>query len=201
MTPYPPQPWQLRASAWISIWRVPINLAKSLPGLDVSPFQVLGSAVLCSGFVDYQVPGDLTYRECFLAALTRAEGQWGVSLPLIWVDSQPALRGGVELWAIPKQFATFSFHAPHYRAELAELCIAELRLQKTGRWSMPFRAKGIIVQYRERAGVRTPLRILGKVRFVRAQWSIAKDSPLACLRNRRPWFSCAISNADMLVGA
>lgn len=201
MNAYPPPPWRLEPSAWISIWRVPVNLAKTIPGLDFAPFQVLGSAVLCSGFVEYEPGGDLAYRECFLAALTKAQGQCGVSLPLIWVDSEPALRGGVELWSIPKQPAAFEFRAPHFLGEDATVRIAELVFERIRGWSLPFRASATIVQQRDSRLIRTPIRLRARVRLGKARWSFSENSPLACLRNRQPWFSCAITESQMHIGA
>lgn len=206
MTPYPPQPWRLHASGWISFWRVPTRLVDSIPGLSIlglarSRMSVFGSAVLCSGFVEYGPPGDLTYGECFLAVLTKVDRYWGVTLPLIWVDSEPALRGGVELWAIPKQIATFDFRAPHYIAEVAERRIVELLVRRIGRLSVPVRASGSILQQRDSALVRTQLRASAKMRLVRAQWVIPENSPFAWLRHRQPWFSCSLTDATVYVGA
>jgi hypothetical protein len=198
MNEYPPQPWQLKPNAWISVWRVPVELAKGVSGRDVAPFQVFGSAVLCSGFVEYRAGGDLEYRECFLAALTRG---WGVSLPLIWVDSEPALRGGIELWAIPKQPANFEFRWPTFVAQDADDRIAELFIQRIAAWSLPFRAKATIVQNRDGDLIQTPARIRARICFAQANWSFSENGPLACLRTRQPWFSCAITESDMQVGA
>lgn len=198
MNEYPPQPWRLQPNGWMSVWRVPVELVKGITGLDVAPFQVFGCAVVCSGFVDYRSGGDLEYRECFLAVLTRG---WGVSLPLIWVDSDPALRGGVELWAIPKRRATFEFRVTHLSAQAVSVRIAELFIQRIATWSLPFRAKATIVQGRGSEFVRTPVRVRARIRFCQAQWSFSENSPLACLRHRQSWFSCTISECDMQVGA
>ncbi len=58
-------------------------------------------------FVEYAPRGVLPYRELLVALLVLGRrGVW-YTIPRIWVDSAQSRIGGRELWAIPKELASF----------------------------------------------------------------------------------------------
>lgn len=93
---YPPAPWKMHGQLWLSLFRVrPGDHPGRPPG-------VYGVAL-----VAYEPPSPLTYSELLVARPVREAGGRRVHITDIWVDSQESLEGGRELWAIPKDLATF----------------------------------------------------------------------------------------------
>ncbi len=100
---YPPPPWHMVGSLWLTIFRV------TEPVDDLRPAGIYGAA-----FVSYDEGSPLTYSE-FLVARPASSGPDGrrVSITDIWVDSPASVAGGRELWAIPKGLADFTLEAEH----------------------------------------------------------------------------------------
>lgn len=99
-TAYPPAPWHMHGSMWLTVFRL---------GHDVDerhPAGVYGAAV-----VDYRDPSPLSYGELLLARTVEpASGEKRgrvVTITDIWVDSPASMAGGRELWAIPKELCDF----------------------------------------------------------------------------------------------
>jgi hypothetical protein len=199
--PYPPSPWTLNATAYVSLWRLP---AKDWPitlGTGIRELTLFGSVILCSGFVDYGPGGDLGYRELFLAVLARAGAQWGASLPLIWVDSSASLEGGRALWAIPKQLATLNVENRTVHAVTNGRAIASMSFEPGRRLLRRFPIRATVMQARGSELVRTPIHVSAGIERIRAQWYIPQDSPLSVLQERVPIMSLRLSQARLRFGA
>lgn len=56
----------------------------------------------------YEDGGMLAYDELLVGVLTRAGRALRVTVPQIWVSTEASAAGGRELWAIPKDIATFT---------------------------------------------------------------------------------------------
>ncbi|MBM9461255.1 acetoacetate decarboxylase family protein [Nocardioides sp. zg-536] len=97
MTAYPPAPWHMHGSLWLSVLRLREDVDEHHPAGQY------GVAL-----VSYEAPSPLTYRELLLARTTKTpEGKGAVTITDIWVDSAASQAGGRELWAIPKQLCDF----------------------------------------------------------------------------------------------
>jgi hypothetical protein len=199
---YPPPPWNLNATAYLSFWRVPHKSLRIAVATDFQPVSVLGSVFLCSGFVSYEPGGDLQYREFFVGLLVRAQGRFAVNLPWIWVDSRASLLGGRELWAIPKQYAQFSLAESTLCAQCVdEPAIAIMSFEQVAHLPWRLRAAARIVQARSGELVRTAIAVSAAIEWIRAKWYIAEDSPLALLRGRSPLLSIRLTKAKIRFGA
>jgi hypothetical protein len=200
---YPPPPWQLNATAYVSVWSV--ALAQHGPSLDtrIHPLAMRGRSAVATGFVSYEQGGDLQYDELFVAVLTRSHYGIGITIPLIWVDSSVSLLAGRELWGIPKELASFqrsdqvAFSA---RTQSGEALAAVLFDQ---RWALPWRQP---IRLRVIQPILDSLRVTravasGSVQFGRASWDIPEHSPLSFLRQNRPLFSFEFSHARICFGA
>src|SRR3954468_6618453 len=100
---YPPAPWDMGGSLWVTLSRVrePVD--------DLRPAGVYGAA-----FVSYEEGSPLTYHELLVARpLETAEHGRRVTITDIWVDSPESVAGGRELWAIPKGLCDFTFDTSH----------------------------------------------------------------------------------------
>lgn len=202
---YPPSPWTLKPTAYVSLWRIPakhwsIAQANGL-GAGLRALTLFGSLFACSGFVQYGPGGDLQYRELFLAVLARAGRHIGASLPLIWVDCDASLEGGRELWAIPKQLG--SLHSEHrtLSAGADGLPIASMSFELGRHLFRRFSIRTTVLQPRGSALVRTPLHVSAEVEHIRAQWYIPENSPLSVLQGRVPLISLRLSHGCLRFGA
>lgn len=170
-------------------------------GTGIRASTLLGSCFLCSGFVQYGPGGDLQYCELFLAALARAEGRFGITLPLIWVDSSASLEGGRALWGIPKQQAAFDLEDGKLRAQVSGKSIASASFAVRQRLFRRVSTRAVVMQARDSKVVRTPVHVSAEVERILAQWYIPQGSPLSILRERVPLISLRFSQARIRFGA
>jgi Acetoacetate decarboxylase (ADC) len=198
---YPPSPWTLNATAYVSLWRVPAKHCSFALGAGIRELTLFGSLFVCSGFVHYEGAGDLQYRELFLAVLARVGGRVGANLPLIWVDSLASLEGGRELWAIPKQLATLRFEDRTLRAAANGQSIASMSFEPGRRLLRGFPICATVIQARGSEVIRTPIHVSAEVERIRAQWYIPQDSPFSVLQKRVPIMSVRLSHALVRFGA
>ncbi|MDQ4032461.1 MAG: acetoacetate decarboxylase family protein, partial [Actinomycetota bacterium] len=111
----PPEPWDLRGQMHLTVWRMPLADLPALPP-GLAPVRLGGHALVGTAWVDYEPGGVLTYRELLVAVLVWHGTRLRVSITDIWVDSVSSLRGGRELWGIPKEPAKFDFAGTRYAA-------------------------------------------------------------------------------------
>ena len=179
---YPPSPWALRGQLWLSLFRVPSG---SDPLHPDRPAGLYGVAL-----VSYEDPSPLVYREllCARPVGTRA------GITDIWVDSPASRAGGRDLWAIPKELATFR-HTSRGRAgrhgtwEIGDdaQVWATAEVTDTGprtpRLPFGFRTR----QVRDDGSVVvTPVRGTARLSRSRARWHAHDEGPLAWLAGVRP---------------
>lgn len=191
MTSYPPAPWSMHGSMWLSVFHL---------GHDIDEHHPAG--VYGAAFVDYREPSPLTYGELLVARTVSgdeaADAGRGrrVTITDIWVDSPASRAGGRSLWAIPKELCDFD-HEQHVTGPVTR-----------SRWSATTESGPIAAaRFRDvsRAAVRLPLH--GRVRQpgiaehpdtahvtmkgtaralpARGHWRFAPQGPLAFLTGAR----------------
>ncbi|SEC40350.1 Acetoacetate decarboxylase (ADC) [Amycolatopsis tolypomycina] len=190
MTAYPPQPWHLVADAHLSLWRVPAR--------DVHPgaLSVAGYTTVFTAWIAYREPGQLSYHELLAAVPVRGK-RTTCTITQIWVDSEVSLRGGRELWAIPKDLAALQFTDRTYTAATGDDWIATAAF--TPRPGSPL---ALPTRFDVRQGhVRTPVGAKIRPRLATADWSVNAHGPLGYLAGRRPFLSLALPGAELRFGA
>jgi hypothetical protein len=183
---YPPAPWRMRGSLWLTAFRL---------GHDVDERHPAGSYGVA--LVDYVEPSPLTYGELLVARTTRTEdGRRAVTITDIWVDSPASMAGGRALWAIPKQLCDFdmesSFRGPVTRTEWTATVerrpLVEASFTDVSRLAPRTPSKGLVVQPPIDDHT-TPVTVVmagtAKALPCRARWTFAPDGPLAFLREAR----------------
>jgi hypothetical protein len=105
---YPDPPWYLNGEMII------------VPAL-MRPLQ-LGGVLLA----DYR-SGTLTYRE--LIAFSRATPR-GMVISHIYVDSPASMRGGIEIWGLPKELAEFDYDGRTFTARQGENTLLRARIRR-----------------------------------------------------------------------
>jgi hypothetical protein len=203
-TDYPPPPWRLNASAYISIWRLPMDRLASTLSPAVRPVRVGRKLLIAAGFVFYERGSDLEYNELFLGILTRNAGRIGITIPLIWVDSPISQRAGRELWSIPKQLARFEASSSNgpFRAATADQRLGQVRFER--RAALPFRIPitiAILQQVDVAKVHRTAMTASTSIELGTAEWTIPEGSPLRPLAAFAPLLSMRLRNARIRFGA
>lgn len=109
---FPPAPWALQGQLYAAVWWVPAEQCHAPRDAELVPIQVADRVCVVAAFVDYQPGSVLTYHELLAGVLVRheASGAVGLKVDHIWVDDARSLRGGRELWGVPKELARFEFH-------------------------------------------------------------------------------------------
>ncbi|MFT4187338.1 MAG: acetoacetate decarboxylase family protein [Aeromicrobium sp.] len=194
---YPPEPWRLHGHAHVGVWLVPTGEAPPPHHPGTRQIRLFGRVIVAAAFFRYDAPSPLTYDEIMATQFVRDGWRPRVSITHIWVDSPASMAGGRELWAIPKELATFNRVTDQsYTAE----GIGSLRVRRRG--SLPFRlplAFGV-AQDRDGALVTTPVR--GRVRFglTFSGWSFSPDGSLAFLDGRRPLLTLGAHDFTLIFG-
>ncbi|WP_445257985.1 hypothetical protein [Nocardioides aurantiacus] len=193
---YPPSPWSLHGQLWLSLFRV-------RPGADPQhpdrPAGLYGVAL-----VSYEDPSPLVYRELLCARPVGAQ----VGITDIWVDSPASRAGGRDLWAIPKELATFRRTTRgrgdrHASWEVAgeDSTWATVEVTDTGprapRLPFGFRTR----QVREDGSVVvTPVRGTARLGRSRARWTAYDEGPLAWLAGEQPLVTLRATDFAMEFG-
>jgi hypothetical protein len=106
---HPPPPWRLFGELII----VPARVGRSLGGILLANY----------------TSGTLVYRE--LIVFSRATAR-GMVVSHIYVDDERSLRGGHEIWGLPKELASFEYTRTRFAARQgdATLLIARIRRRR-----------------------------------------------------------------------
>jgi hypothetical protein len=207
---YPPEPWQLGGSMFVSVFRVPPadlprDLDLALP-IGTRPLLLGGQAVVGAAFVRYEPGSVLSYDELLTAVLVHRRGRLRTTIPDIWVDSPASVAGGRELWGIPKVLADFerttlTRGGAELRATAGGQVVAELRVRP--RWRLPGWRRLPLSTAQRLDGVETVSRVqsLARVRVVQAAWRFPVGSPLRYLDGRRPVVSTALEQMAISFGS
>ncbi|KXP11253.1 hypothetical protein AXK57_07860 [Tsukamurella pulmonis] len=196
---YPPEPWHLTGHCLIGVFLVPAAAAPAPPlPTGARTLTVFGRTIVATAFFVYERPSPLTYNEIMSTTVSVRRLLPFVSIPFIQVDSPASRAGGRELWAIPKELNRF---AVRRLAEYTAKAVGTARLPRPPRWALPplpiaFR----LLQGDDRAGARTPVAGLVRVRPVRAEWEFDGAGPLAHLAGRRPLLSVAVPRFRLRFG-
>ncbi|UUW87373.1 acetoacetate decarboxylase family protein [Pimelobacter simplex] len=186
MNVYPPAPWHMHGSMWLTAFR----LREAAD--ERHPAGTYGVAL-----VSYEEPSPLTYHELLVARTVKDRaGKGAVTITDIWVDSPASQAGGRELWAIPKDLCDFdletSFRGPvtstDWSATLERRPIVEARFTDVSRAALrvPFSGRVEqpgIAEHPETADV--VMKGTAKALPCRGRWSFAADGPLGFLRGAR----------------
>lgn len=212
MVAYPPQPWNLVAEACLSVWAVP---RRQLPRVSqsVTPVTVGGTAFVVTAWIDYRPPSELTYHELLATVAVRHGVRPAGTITEIWVDNEASLRGGRELWGIPKDRAAFDFSSGNQDSSSRarhrftastpddECWIATAGFAPRNVPALRLPARFAIVQTVDDAAVVSPVRATGTPRPASAEWNINPDGPLGYLADRRPITSLQLSDVQLRFGS
>lgn len=204
---YPPGPWYLGGSLLVSVFLVPES---SLPvGFHLPegrrPLTLGGKVVVGVAAARYLPGGVLDYDELLVSVPSLGRGGLRITIPQIWVDSPTSMRGGRELWGIPKQLARFQ------RTDRAGVSVMMMSVEARPVAAMRARRglpllpgmRQLALPILQRLDGRVTLshnRVIGRMSGLRASWRFAQDGPLVYLHGRRPVLNVALHDAAIIFG-
>jgi hypothetical protein len=211
---YPPAPWHLRGTAWVSLWRVPADglPAGCLPP-GARPATVFGRALVATAWAVYGPGGTLAYDEVLAAVRVRVRGRSFTTVTHVWVDHPASVAGGRALWGIPKRRAVFQVQdggarGAGFAASAATLDgrpIAALRFRGRtglpGRWSFRTRtAQRPLGRDRGEDPKIARAEAVAAVELGVAAWDFAPDGPLGFLNGREAFLSARLADLALRFG-
>jgi hypothetical protein len=202
-TAYPPVPWNMHGQLWLSLFRV-----REGDHPDREP-GIYGVAL-----VKYEEPSPLTYGELLVARQAPKSAGKAVTITDIWVDSPASVRGGRELWAIPKDLCDFTHEltrtGPITRASwstsLDGVPIANARFTDVSRAAPRLPFQGNTWQRRTepdaRAGEEVTASLTGSSKALpaRGHWDFNPQGPLGWLAGKRSLASFRQADFTMSFG-
>jgi acetoacetate decarboxylase len=133
---YPPPPWHTHATATLAAYLVRARDVRLPPSLEAVTVAGRTSGLLA--YVEYLPPSPLVYRELiwmptFVRARTRGgKSARGYYVAAMYVDNPDSLRGGREIWALPKTMATFTVSGDTVAVTAADGTRMQLRREARG---------------------------------------------------------------------
>jgi len=208
--PYPPPPWHLHGTLWVSLWQVPEARAPiDTLGDEMVVQAIAGRALVATAFAAYGPKGDLAYGEVLAAMRIRVRGRTFTHVPRIWVDHPSSIAGARTLWRIPKEAARFRFEEAADgefagEAETPEGSrFARLGFRPTvrlpGRWPVWTHIAQRSSEGEE-ASVVTNVRAWARVTHGRAAWDMKSDGPLGFLAGLTPMTSLRLHDVTLTFG-
>lgn len=186
-TPYPTPPWKLHGQAHVHAFLVPASALPATPA-GFKPLVLAGRGIVIAGWVDYQGGSVLRYGELFAAVAGFVGRRPTGVVTHMWVDSEPSMAGGRELWGYPKELASFALEIAPGGTGVAHAGDVELARGSFRPWvTLPFRVGG-------RSGTTQPfegglkavrMRVGGKPSIGGGSLVAPAESPLAFLRGAR----------------
>ena len=199
---YPPAPWPMVGSMWLSVFRLQ-------QGVD----SVRPAGIYAAAFVDYTEGSPLTYGELLVARLMRKDEGRGraVTITDIWVDSPASVAGGRELWAIPKGLCDFDLESSRrgpvssteWSASLGQSPIASASFTDVSRIAprIPFKQATYQPALPEGGGEKAAgMKGSAKALPGRARWDFAADGPLGYLRGATQLTTLRLSDFRLSFG-
>ncbi len=190
---YPAEPWDLHGHGLVSAGLLPREFPLTPPpGTRV--VRLAGRPVAGAVLLTYTAPSPLTYHELMLAVLVRRGLRCFVHIPHIWVDSAASRAGGRELWAIPKELATFEDRG---RRATGIAAASIHRIRGALRVPSGFR----VVQTRADRALETSVRGRATVSPAGASWQFDPTGPLAAATGFRPLLHVLIRRFHLTFGS
>jgi acetoacetate decarboxylase len=188
---FPSPPWDLRGQAWVSLFRATEH------GRSPAAYAV--------GWVDYQSPGTLAYRELLVA---RRVSRSSLTVTDLWVDSESSAEGGRALWALPKELGELSLaesglglvERAEWAAGVDGQPIASASFADTTKVAVRLPIKASVRQPRNGREVETSFSGTGRSLPCLAHWEFAAGGPLGWLAGKQPLVSARVRDFTVSFG-
>lgn len=211
---YPPAPWHLRGTAYISLWQAEeVRLPGGCLPRGIEPVRILGRVLVGTAVAVYEPGGMLAYNEVLMAVAVHRGIRPALTVPHIWVDHPASIAGARAMWSIPKQEATFQIRGGGTSERPFEAqavtpegqLIADLRFQRSaplpGRWPVYM----TLVQGSGMGTGRPEVQVTEASAWARcalgaSTWRFGQQSPLYFLQDRAPFLSLQLGGLSLGIG-
>lgn len=202
---YPPPPWNLAGHGVQTVHTVDIRDVRPLVPEELSIVQVWpGRTIGVVAFAHYGPGSVLEYDELIVApALVRHQGRIGVWVSHIYVDDPMSVRGGREIWGVPKELAEFEWQddgsvgTVTARQNGMPICSTRVRrrwwlMRKRMQFPTFSRLGGRLIRF---VGDAT-----GRVGWGRGEVHIPPESPFGSIRMSKPRLALWLDSMSLVCG-
>jgi acetoacetate decarboxylase len=195
-TDYPPPPWNLHATMTVAGSLVDVHEArKHIPDdfeiVEIRPGRTVGAI----GLIDYGSGSIFPYNELvIIGGLVRIAGRTGGWISHIYVDSTRSQAGGIELFGLPKQLASFTRVVKDSKVHLdieSEQGSLMTSITPDVGWGIPIRLGGTAFGIVNGDRRLLEFKSAGRVLPVSVQITIPAQAPFAHLSLAKPMVSLA----------
>lgn len=201
---YPSAPWRLEGYGIQSLHLVDIQKAISfvpseLEIVSIWPGKTLGGIYVST----YKGDSILKYNELIVVpAIVRYENNIGAWISHIYVDNEDSVKGGREIWGLPKEMAKFTWDNQgkvtirQNQRELCHLSYSKSLFNLSTPWKLQLTGNvfgGLGSELRYFQGL-----FKSHIGLLNAKLQIPQDSPFAALNLNQPWLSLELQNLELV---
>lgn len=203
---YPPAPWHLTGKALISLHQISIEVSRpfipaKLEIIPILPGKSIGGVYLAS----YQAGSVLEYHELIVVpALVRYQQHIGFWVSHIYVDHEDSIRGGREIWGLPKEFADFKWKDSEVLVTQKDRTLCAFSHQSewlnlTKLWLPQFSGSSFSRKELDLLSFNSQFKV--NPSFISASLMTPEESPLSALNLGQGFLACSLKNLDLTVNA
>jgi acetoacetate decarboxylase len=187
LRPPPTAPWTLYGSTTQAVSLLDVEVARALVPRGLTVVPVFPGKTLSGVFIaSYGAGSTLSYNELLIVpAFVRYGSRYGFFISHIYVDHEVSLRGGRDIWGLPKHLASFERFSDEVErsADIAvdgEL-ICRMHVRRGWiRWPQVMRFSMLSVK--DSLVLQTACRVTGRLHFASGVIAPAVSAPFAALR-------------------
>lgn len=203
---YPPAPWHLQGKALINLHWVNVDVSRLLIPSDFTIIPILPGKTIGGVYVaSYQTGSILEYNELIVVpALVRYQHHIGFWISHIYVDYEDSMRGGREIWGLPKEIAQFSWTESEVLVTQNKLSLCHFSLYSewldlTNGWQPKLQGNCLSRLGDELLSFKSHFK--AKFSVVKSTLEIPQESPFFFLNLGQGFLTCSLNNLELTVNA
>jgi acetoacetate decarboxylase len=203
---YPAAPWHLQGKALVNLHWVDVDLSRLLIPSELAIISILPGKTIGGVYVaSYQAGSILEYNELIVVpALVRYQHHIGFWISHIYVDYEDSMKGGQEIWGLPKEIAQFTWKESEVLVTQNEHSLCRFSLHS--QWQNLL--NGWLPKLQGDCLSRIGNNLLffqshfkAKVSVVKSTLKIPQESPFFFLNLGQGFLTCSLNNLELTVNA
>jgi acetoacetate decarboxylase len=201
---YPTPPWHLQGIAYLSLHPIALCQARAFIPSDLQIIPIFPGYTLAGVYISsYRSGSVLEYNELIIApAIVRYRNHIGGWISHIYVDNEDSIRGGREIWGLPKEMASFHWHNGEINISQQEhsLCNFSVRSHplSIAPWGRPSLTGDCFSQlHNEIAKFKS--KFTAKIHLVSTNLQIPPESPFSSLKIGHSLLSTRLDDLELAV--
>ncbi|PSF35452.1 acetoacetate decarboxylase [Aphanothece hegewaldii CCALA 016] len=203
---YPSTPWHLKGKAlmnlhWVSLEESCLVIPPELTIIPILPGKTIGGVYLAS----YQAGSILEYNELIVVpALVRYHQHIGFWISHIYVDNEDSMRGGREIWGLPKEIADFKWTnsevlVTQQKRSLCHFSFQSEWLNLMNGWQP--KLQGICLSRLENQLLSFNSHFQTKFSLIKGKLNITQESPFFSLNLAQGFLSFSLDDLELKINA